>query len=64
MTERRKITREEILAARTAEGGWYKHDLEQFGVPWPPPSGWFDRLIMHGVPYLPKDDETLASTEN
>ena len=31
---------EEILAARTAQGGWTKAQLAEWGVPWPPPRGW------------------------
>ena len=36
---------EEILAARTAKGGWTKAQLAEWGVPWPPPKGWKERLI-------------------
>ena len=36
---------EEILAARTAQGGWTKAQLAEWGVPWPPPRGWKERLV-------------------
>jgi hypothetical protein len=38
------ITRAEILAKRTAAGGFRKADLAAWGVPWPPPKGWIERL--------------------
>lgn len=38
-------TAEEIDAARTAAGGWTRETLAGWGVPWPPPSGWRNRLI-------------------
>lgn len=34
------MTREEILAERTAKGGWTKATLAKWGVSWPPPKGW------------------------
>jgi len=36
---------EEIEAARTPAGGWTRAQLAQWGVPWPPPKGWKQRLI-------------------
>lgn len=30
----------EVEKARTANGGWTKAKLAEFGVPWPPPKGW------------------------
>lgn len=44
-TERRPITREEIESQRTQRGGFTRATLEGWGVPWPPPRGWIDRLI-------------------
>lgn len=38
------VTRAEILAKRTANGGYTKGDLATWGVPWPPPKGWIARL--------------------
>ena len=39
------MTEDEILAARTASGGWTRETLERWGVPWPPPKGWKAALI-------------------
>lgn len=36
---------EEILAARTTHGGWTKAQLAEWGVSWPPPKGWKERLV-------------------
>lgn len=38
-------SREEIDAARTANGGWTRGQLAKWGVPWPPPKGWKKTLI-------------------
>ncbi|RSS79406.1 hypothetical protein [Streptomyces sp. WAC06614] len=35
---------DEVSAAQTANGGWTKSQLAEWGVPWPPPSGWRKRL--------------------
>lgn len=35
-----KVSNAEIEAARSANGGWTKETLAQWGVPWPPPKGW------------------------
>jgi hypothetical protein len=35
---------DEIAAARTPAGGWTKAQLAAWGVPWPPPAGWKERL--------------------
>ena len=37
-------TREEIQAAKTLNGGWTRRQLEEWGVPWPPPAGWKKKL--------------------
>lgn len=39
-----KITRAEIEAKRTPKGGWTRKQLAEWGVPWPPPSGWRKQL--------------------
>lgn len=39
------INRTEIMALRTAHGGWTKQQLETWGVPWPPPKGWILKLV-------------------
>jgi hypothetical protein len=49
MMKGRKITKEEILACQTENGGWTKKTLAQWGVPWPPPKGWKDALIKNGT---------------
>jgi hypothetical protein len=35
-----KITEEEVMAKQTPAGGWTRAQLEEWGVPWPPPKGW------------------------
>lgn len=39
------VTRADVMAARTAAGGWTKEQLAQWGVAWPPPKGWIARLV-------------------
>jgi hypothetical protein len=34
----------EIIATQTPNGGWTKEQLAAWGVPWPPPPGWRQRL--------------------
>jgi hypothetical protein len=34
------VTEAEILAKKTARGGWTRATLAAWGVPWPPPKGW------------------------
>ncbi|MFD4257599.1 TnsA endonuclease N-terminal domain-containing protein [Streptomyces sp. NPDC058534] len=36
---------EDIEAARSPAGGWSRKQLADWGVPWPPPKGWKERLI-------------------
>lgn len=38
------VSRKEIFAARTPAGGWTRETLSQWGISWPPRSGWIDRL--------------------
>jgi hypothetical protein len=38
-------TAAEIEAAKTPRGGWTREQLAQWGVPWPPPKGWKQRLL-------------------
>lgn len=45
-----RVTREEVEAARTPAGGWTRAQLEAWGVPWPPPSGWKRRLVEQEAP--------------
>jgi len=35
---------EEVTAAQTPGGGWTRKTLAGWGVPWPPPKKWRDRL--------------------
>ena len=53
-----KITEQEILAKQTDNGGWTKATLASWGVPWPPPKGWKEALVQHGVPYRSKEGES------
>lgn len=39
------MTKEEIESAMTFRGGWTRAQLAEWGVPWPPPNGWKQRLI-------------------
>lgn len=36
---------EKIESLKTPRGGWTKASLASLGVPWPPPSGWKQRLL-------------------
>ena len=47
-----QITEADIEAKRSAKGGFTRSTLAEWGVPWPPPSGWKKAIIEHGVPYL------------
>ncbi len=46
----------EIDASKSVAGGWTRHVLAQWGVPWPPPKGW-RRVIAIDVKATPKDWE-------
>jgi len=37
---------DKIESLKTQRGGWTKESLASLGVPWPPPKGWKERLIM------------------
>lgn len=43
-TNSNTVTIEEIMAARTKNGGWTKATLSQWGVDWPPQKGWIKRI--------------------
>lgn len=45
------ITAEEIEAGRSERGGFTAATLADWGVPWPPPSGWKATILAHGIPY-------------
>jgi hypothetical protein len=38
------VAAEDITAAQTPAGGWTRATLAQWGVPWPPPHGWRERV--------------------
>jgi hypothetical protein len=40
-----QISREEVEAGRSPVGGFTRAQLAQWGVPWPPPSGWLGALL-------------------
>jgi hypothetical protein len=40
------MTEDEIMAARTPKGGWTKKQLAEWGMPWPPPKGWIEALVV------------------
>ena len=42
MTEH--IPLEEILAKRTPRGSWTRAQLAEWGISWPPPKGWMQKL--------------------
>lgn len=48
----RPVSEAEIMAARTPKGSWTRATLASWGVPWPPPEGWKQRLIQ-GLPQEP-----------
>ena len=54
------VTREEIEAAKTEKGGWTKETLAGWGISWPPPRGWKDKLMEgfepHGIPNDPESN--------
>ena len=43
--ENQRVTLDEIEAARTEKGGWTRETLTRWGVSWPPPKGWKERLV-------------------
>jgi hypothetical protein len=54
----RVVTAEEIANhPATANGSWTAAQLASWGVPWPPPSGWKDK-IMRGEKVEPLPDNT------
>lgn len=45
------ITHKQIEAVKTERGGWTKQQLSEWGVPWPPPKGWKEKIAASGYPY-------------
>lgn len=41
----KRLTAEEIEAGKSPAGGWTKQQLTEWGIEWPPPAGWKDRLM-------------------
>jgi hypothetical protein len=40
-----KLTAEEIEAGKTEAGGYTKAQLAEWGIEWPPPKGWKEKLL-------------------
>jgi len=40
-----RVSREEVEAGRSPAGGFTRAQLAEWGVPWPPPSGWLRALL-------------------
>lgn len=53
------VSEEAIMAARTAGGSWTRATLATWGVSWPPPKGWKERLLKG----LPQEPPKAAATE-
>lgn len=58
-----KLTEDEIDAARTAKGAFDRATLANWGVPWPPPTGWKQMLIDGATIPLPGVDGVSATSE-
>lgn len=66
--KRRAITFAKILAARTepagskSPAGWSRETLAAWGVPFPAPIAWKEKLVVSGIPYAePTIDEIRAT---
>lgn len=49
-----KLTEEQIEAGKSPKGGWTKKQLASWGVQWPPPKGWREKLLRGEEIYSPK----------
>jgi hypothetical protein len=58
----RKISAQEIEAARSPKGGWTKATLAAWGVAWPPRAGWKERLIAGEPAPQPGVDGVVATS--
>jgi hypothetical protein len=62
----RKLTEAEIEAGKTAKGGFTRKQLAEWGVPWPPPSGW-KKALLTGRPFgeapVSEHEEFIHSTD-
>ncbi|TAK94385.1 hypothetical protein EPO05_06425 [Patescibacteria group bacterium] len=43
-----RLTKQDIEDKKTIRGGWTKKQLSQWGIPWPPPKGWKQKLTSSG----------------
>lgn len=59
----KRITLDEIMAARTPRGGWTKEQLLKWGVPWPPEKGWAKRLTGDDSTSLPVPGRTKTAID-
>jgi hypothetical protein len=55
------LAAEEIEAARSPKGGWTKATLAAWGISWPPPAGWKERLLA-GQPIPQTGVDHVAAT--
>lgn len=59
----KRVTIEEIMAARTPRGGWTKAQLLEWGISWPPEKGWAKRLTGDESTFLPMPGRTKTSID-
>ncbi len=45
-----RLTKEDIESKQTESGGYTKKQLKEWGIDWPPPKGWKERLILGDKP--------------
>ena len=62
MAEKR-VTLEEVLAARTPRGGWTKKQLAEWGIHWPPKTGWIKRLTGDPAASVPMPGRTPVAMQ-
>lgn len=48
-----RVTEADIQAKATPSGGWSRETLTEWGISWPPPKGWKERLLERGIPTKP-----------
>lgn len=56
------VSEAEILAARTPGGSWTRATLARWGVAWPPPKGWKERL-QKGLPQEPAPERQSVAAD-
>jgi len=47
-----RLTADQIEKGRSPAGGWTRKQLAAWGVPWPPPKGWRNKLMRGTEPSL------------